>query len=215
VWNDSPFRVSDLRLNFYANLGASRIQSHVFGELISNDTTSYAVMDLSRGADGTVLSYDTYQVMDVFRSYYDYPSLRTINFQTGYYTYVLRYHDSTFTLVAPHLMQDSACEPPIGVNVRVHNQSQEDYDSVSVFFPDTTVAYGPLESSAHSAYVKVPSSYEQQTARVRMGRKIAEYWLEDSIGMRMLQAGYYTFSLDLFQVTKYRDIGFLKQDTPP
>ena len=212
VWNDTPFRVRDLRLYFYANLGASGIQSHFFGQLDSNGTTGYAVIDLSRNADGTVLPYDTYQVIDIFRSYYDYPSSRPINFQTGYYTYVLRYHDSTFTLIASHFVQDSAGQPPIGINVRAQNQSQEYYDSVWVSFPDTTVAYGPLEPGACSFYAKVPSSYEYQTVRVWMGRKIAEYLLEDPMGMRMLQAGSYTYGLELYQMTKYRDIGFLKQD---
>jgi hypothetical protein len=169
-------------------------------------------MDLSRNVDGTVLSYETYQVIDIFREYYDYPPSRPTNFPSGYYTYVLRYHDSTFTLIGPDLAQDSAGQPPIGVNVRAQNRSQEYYDNVWVFFPDTTVAFGPLESGAYSFYAKVPSSYEYQTVRVRMGRKIAEYLLEDPLGMRTLQAGYYTYGLDLYQTTKYRDIGFLRQD---
>ena len=215
VWNDSHFRVSDLRLYFRANLGTSGTQSHVFGKLDSNGTTGYAVMDLSRNVDGTAISYDTYQVIDIFRSYYDWPPLHLISFPTGYYTYVLRYHDSTFILVAPHFMQDSAGQPPTGVNVRVHNRSQEDYDSVWVFFPDTMVTYSPLASGAYSFYVEVSSSYEQQSTRVRMGRKTAEYWVEDHLGARLLPAGYYTFGLDLEQMTKYRDIGFLKQDHLP
>lgn len=213
VWNSSNFQTDHLVMSFTKTGPCSERQSHTFGVVESGDTTCYVVMNLQYDSCGVIADYDRLLLTDITPRHSGFAYL-PLDFPSGYYTYIHSIRDSIYNYASPGFKNDSlsGINDYKSVNIRVFNESEFNYDSLRVLFPDTTVVFGALDTSSYSAYVKVPRAYSHATTYIYWTDRIAEYQVMDHMGEDTLSTGYYTFSYDLFEQVGYLDSGYLIEE---
>lgn len=92
-------------------------------------------------------------------------------------------------------VQESA---PSGVEIRVANRSDRDFDQVDVTFGSTKVSYGPVAQGAASEYREAKEeAYRYALVVVTAGGETFRFQPIDFVGETPLTAGRYTYALNI------------------
>jgi heat shock protein HslJ len=99
------------------------------------------------------------------------------------------------TTAAPTTASLPEAEKPI--MIRIHNNSDQNFDSVEVQFPTQSEQYGSLAADSSSDYHAISEAYRYAYVKVTIGGE--EFVLQpiDYVGESLLDPGEYTYVLDL------------------
>ena len=84
-----------------------------------------------------------------------------------------------------------------GVEIRVANRSDRDFDSVDVTFTTDKVSYGPVAKGATSEYRSTPKAYRYALVVVTAGGETFRFQPIDFVGETPLAPGRYTYALNV------------------
>ncbi|MCA9757136.1 MAG: hypothetical protein KDA27_15130 [Candidatus Eisenbacteria bacterium] len=93
----------------------------------------------------------------------------------------------------------AGCSGDDDIYLRVRNASSADYSSVRVRFPSVEVNYGTVEAGGTSGYRKLATAYRYGYVEVESVGDTYRLTPVDYVGEEPLEAGHYTFSLDLYE----------------
>lgn len=89
--------------------------------------------------------------------------------------------------------------PPDTVQIRLFNLSQHDFDHVTIDFPSGPIGFGSLPAQRQSAYHRVDEAYHYGTLHITADGQTYDLIAIDYVDETPLQAGYYTYLLDLVE----------------
>lgn len=82
-----------------------------------------------------------------------------------------------------------------GVEIRIANRSEVDFDRVDVTFPADEVSYGAVAKGATSDYRRVKEAYRYALVVATAGGETYRFQPIDYVGETLLEPGRYTYAL--------------------
>ena len=82
-----------------------------------------------------------------------------------------------------------------GVEIRIANRSDVDFDRVDVTFPADEVSYGAVAKGAASDYRRVKEAYRYALVVATAGGETYRFQPIDFVGETLLEPGRYTYAL--------------------
>ena len=86
---------------------------------------------------------------------------------------------------------------PGGVEIRVANRSDRDFERVVATFDPERVDYGAIAKGATSEYRKVQQAYRYALVEVTAGGQTFRFHPIDFVGETLLEPGRYTYALNI------------------